>query len=116
MPVSKTMWAEQNSLKYDENGRLWKVFPTEDSTGYGYKFEYDKFGNLAASYLVEGTSSQELTSRRIDYAANTVTEWQYRGGSADKTEIKLDNYGRTVTINLQRGNELSESASFARAG
>ena len=23
----------QNSLKYDENGRLWKVFPTEDSTG-----------------------------------------------------------------------------------
>ena len=106
----------KNHLKYDENGRLSEVRQTNEDE-FGYKFEYDRFGDLKESYLIFGTDrTRRLSSKEIDREKNTVTDNRFRSSGNDETITTLDKYGRTTAIKLSRGNELSESASFTRQG
>ena len=106
----------KNSLTYDANGRLSEVRQAGE-TGGGYKFEYDRFGNLAKTSLVYGTdTSQSLTGKTINYANSTITDYHYRGSDTDYTTTTLDKYGRTVNIKLETGNNIVGTASFIRQG
>ena len=105
-----------NTLTYDENGRLKKVM----TTGYGYAFEYDDWGNLSKTSLVEeaenGTvTEQMLAENTVSYTEAETTDKKYRAlGQADETVSTLDKYGRTDIITQKNYGETEKETTFTR--
>lgn len=91
-----TETGEGNDLYYNERGLLKKVV----TSGYGYMFEYDQYGNVSKSSFIDAEENeQKLTEYETDYALGTTTEKKYRkSGQADETIVRLDKYGRTAVV------------------
>ena len=110
----------QNSLKYNENGRLSEVAPTsfqwEDD--YGYEFEYNKFGEPVKYSLLYGSNKvkQILASKEINYINGTVKDKKYRQAEnrADETVVSMDEYGRTKEISEKSYGGSEKISRFTR--
>ena len=110
----------QNSLKYNENGRLSEVTPTgyTGKSSYGYEFEHNKFGEPVKYSLLYGSNKakQILASKEINYINGTLKDKKYRQAEnrADETVVSMDEYGRTKEISEKSYGEGEKISRFTR--
>ncbi len=108
----------KNVLTYTNN-RLSTITPTDPLTDddiYGYRIEYDRYGNPYKYSLLSGTSQTEqlLTEHIINYQEGTIVNKQYRVSptESDDVEIILDKYGKAALITEKSNGSATKKTIF----
>ncbi len=82
----------KNTLKFDANGRLTELYPSENCK---YNVEYDAFGK-ATKFSLNGVT---LLTKEYDHAGNHVSVNYHRSASeTDRVRTDYDKYGRLKKI------------------